>query len=380
MSSSTINLNLILSKFAQGGTFTNVIIDEDLEGSCFNILCCLLHNRDLYFYDNDVAEVFSISKVVNKNSLLDDIKKSDSKIYLKTSGTTGISKIIDQNIKKLLTGVILNNDVSNIVWGFCYSARHISGLYMILQAICSDSTLVDLRNLSKKDVEDRIVNSKVTHISAPSTFFRINLPLNNSVDSVITVSNGGEPLDLTIISNVKRSFPNAKIRNIYASTEFGSLLISNGNTFRIPSRLSDKIIIKNDIILVHHSLVSSSAKIVDGWFITNDRVTWEDDLNFRIVGRITEDIKVLGHLVSIRTVEAAINDIVGVKMSKVTSKPHNIFGNLLSAEVELHNGVLLTKIDIKSSLKLKLKDYEIPSKIEIVEQINLTYSGKLSRT
>lgn len=378
--SELISLDILLEKISIGGSYTNVIIDEDLSQSYFNIFCSIIHGKDIYFYDGDQGVTYTITKEISKDQIPNTFIKSESKIYLQTSGTTGKPKKIEQSVKRLLNGVKITPEVTNICWGFCYSTRHISGLFMILQAIMSDSALVDLRNLSKGEVEDRIRLFKVSHISAPSTFYRMNFPVKEKIDSMISLSNGGEPLNEDVIRNLSVSFPKAKIRNIYASTEFGSLLVAKGDAFKIPDRLLEFVMIKDNVIYVHGSLVSPSAKLEDGWYITNDRIEWIDDVSFRIVGRVTEDVKVLGHLVSLRTVEAAVNDIPQVKIAKVSSKEHKLFGNLLIAEIVFQENAELTKKEVKSILKTKLKDYEVPSKIKFIEQINLTDSGKLGRT
>jgi len=331
--SELISLDILLEKISIGGSYTNVIIDEDLSQSYFNIFCSIIHGKDIYFYDGDQGVTYTITKEISKDQIPNTFIKSESKIYL-----------------------------------------------MILQAIMSDSALVDLRNLSKGEVEDRIRLFKVSHISAPSTFYRMNFPVKEKIDSMISLSNGGEPLNEDVIRNLSVSFPKAKIRNIYASTEFGSLLVAKGDAFKIPDRLLEFVMIKDNVIYVHGSLVSPSAKLEDGWYITNDRIEWIDDVSFRIVGRVTEDVKVLGHLVSLRTVEAAVNDIPQVKIAKVSSKEHKLFGNLLIAEIVFQENAELTKKEVKSILKTKLKDYEVPSKIKFIEQINLTDSGKLGRT
>jgi len=306
--SELISLDILLEKISIGGSYTNVIIDEDLSQSYFNIFCSIIHGKDIYFYDGDQGVTYTITKEISKDQIPNTFIKSESKIYL------------------------------------------------------------------------RIRLFKVSHISAPSTFYRMNFPVKEKIDSMISLSNGGEPLNEDVIRNLSVSFPKAKIRNIYASTEFGSLLVAKGDAFKIPDRLLEFVMIKDNVIYVHGSLVSPSAKLEDGWYITNDRIEWIDDVSFRIVGRVTEDVKVLGHLVSLRTVEAAVNDIPQVKIAKVSSKEHKLFGNLLIAEIVFQENAELTKKEVKSILKTKLKDYEVPSKIKFIEQINLTDSGKLGRT
>jgi acyl-coenzyme A synthetase/AMP-(fatty) acid ligase len=136
--------------------------------------------------------------------------------------------------------------------------------------------------------------------------------------------------------------------------------------------------IEDDILFVHKRLVSTSEILNGDWYSTKDSIEWVTDTTFKIKGRISEDIKVMGHLVSLRKIESLINGYDGVKMCKLIPKVHNVFGNLLICQLLLEDQNLDLK-QLKQSLKSQLRKYEMPSKFIIVDNIEMTASGKIKR-
>lgn len=53
--------------------------------------------------------------------------------------------------------------------------------------------------------------------------------------------------------------------------------------------------------------------------------------------------------------------------------------NVLCADIQLEEGVLLKELDIRCQLKNKLQDFKIPRRIKFVESFALTRTGKLKR-
>jgi len=63
----------------------------------------------------------------------------------------------------------------------------------------------------------------------------------------------------------------------------------------------------------------------------------------------------------------------------VFGKPNSVLGTILCAEFIIDNGNQITGNDIKKYLSNKLQDFKIPRIIKIVEQIEVTRTGKLKR-
>lgn len=372
------SFNDLRDRLNEVSEFDCCITTENLGDSVTSIALALINNIDVHFY-GETKVVKNRVQISDQSSLFERLMDSKSKLFFQTSGTTGTPKSVVKDFDHIIRGVRISPELLNSSWGFCYSTRHISGLYIILQAILTNSKLIDLRNLSSKDLGKQIEEARITNISAPATFYKLNFPLETPISSVLKVTNGGEPLDEVVIRNIKKTFPNASIRNVYASTEFGSLLISKSNQFKIPDRLLGKVKIEDETIWVHKSLLSKFKGSNEEWYNTKDKVKMITETSFEIIGRSSEDVKVLGHLVSLRKVEKKIGSLPGISLVKVTALPHNVFGNLLSCEVVLKKPESISKPEIKFFIKNELRDYERPLKLQIVEKINITTSGKIQR-
>ena len=58
--------------------------------------------------------------------------------------------------------------------------------------------------------------------------------------------------------------------------------------------------------------------------------------------------------------EVVINAIDGIRQSLVYGKSNSVLGNVLCADIQLEEGVLLKELDIRCQLKNKLQDFKIP--------------------
>lgn len=67
-----------------------------------------------------------------------------------------------------------------------------------------------------------------------------------------------------------------------------------------------------------------------------------------------------------------INAIDGIRQSLVYGKSNSVLGNVLCADIQLEEGVLLKELDIRCQLKNKLQDFKIPRRIKFVESFALT--------
>ena len=260
-----------------------------------------------------------------------------------------------------------------------------AGLQVFFQSFMNEDTLVNVFNKSRAEVYDLIVKYKITHISATPTFYRLLLPFEHSYESIERVTLGGENSDQHLYDSIKKIFPNAKINNVYASTEAGSLFAAKGNAFQIPEKIRDKILIDhNSELLIHKSLLGSSDgfKFDNDYYHSGDLIEWvnKEEGLFRFKSRKNELINVGGYKVNPGEVEDVINSIDGIRQSLVYGKKNSILGNILIAEVQLEDNAKLTELDIRKVLKNQIQDFKIPRKINFVAEFSLTRTGKLKRT
>ncbi|MCX6232320.1 MAG: fatty acid--CoA ligase family protein [Bacteroidetes bacterium] len=318
--------------------------------------------------------------IQSKTHLIDRIKKSSTewKITLFTSGTTGIPKKVSHRFESITRFV--KTTTSENIWGFAYNPTHFAGLQVFFQAILNGNTIVRLFDLEKEQIINEIQNYSITHISATPSFFRLLLPLNKNYGTVKRITSGGEKFDKKTIQQLKPFFPNAKITNIYASTEAGSLFASEGDIFTLKPEVEKWVKIVNGELFIHHHLMGESASNAEEWYASGDLVAITDTnpLQFRFVSRKNEMINSGGYKVNPVEVEEVIRGLKGITDVRVYGKPNAVLGNIICCEVQKNNPQL-DETTIRMYLQTKLQEFKIPRMIYFVDGIQTTRSGKIKR-
>lgn len=372
---------------------------QDIFAYFENLIKAIVTNSALVLLDSDLnfSEVTGVDKsMVNVATKLPDyyfdniddviaaLQNSISEITIFTSGTTGQPKQVVHSIATLTRSVRLGDKYKEQIWAYAYNPTHMAGLQVFFQAFENQNTLVNVFNMQRNDVYQKIMDYQITHISATPTFYRLLLPFEQSYKSVQRVTLGGEKSDNHLYENIRKIFPEAKINNVYASTEAGSLFAAKGDCFQISKNIREKFTVVEDELLIHKSLLGKSESFnFDGdYYHSGDLIEWvnQEEGTFRFKSRKNELINIGGYKVNPGEVEDAINAIEQVRQSFVYGKVNSILGNVLVAEVQLEDGAIITDLDIRKMLREQLQDFKIPRKIKFVEAFSLTRTGKLKRS
>lgn len=318
-------------------------------------------------------------KISNYTELISNIKETNSAIRLTTSGTTGEPKIVNHTFESITTNIKISNNRKNDVWGFAYNPTKMAGYQVLFQALLNENTLVNLFKCDYKEITNRIVKYKITHISATPTFYKLLTSEEVLYPLVTQISFGGEGSDLNTQIKIKSKFPNAKVKNIYASTEVSSLFATNGDLFKIPLKYKNLVRIDSGKLLVHKNLVGKSESIVlnEDWYDTGDLIEAIDCDTFKIIGRTDSLINVGGYKINLNFVESKISTLDYVNICKVYYKSNSLLGNIIICDLVLKSDIKI--FDIKKDMKNILNEYEIPTKINIVTEIEINENGKIAR-
>lgn len=350
-----------------------------------------LLDADLNANEIDGVDETLVNKAVSIDApqlaTMDDVvaalQQSPSLITIFTSGTTGQPKKVIHHISSLTRQVRLGDRYHGQVWAYAYNPTHMAGLQVFFQAFENLNTLVNVFGAPRAVVYDLIGRLGITHISATPTFYRLLLPVENSYNTVVRVTLGGEKSDTKLYDAIHEIFPEAKINNVYASTEAGSLFAARGDAFLIPEGIRDKFKVVDDELLIHRSLLGESDSFTfDGdYYHSGDLIEWLDQEKglFRFKSRKNELINVGGYKVNPEEVENEILAISGVKEALVYGKRNSILGNVLCADVVLEPAVILTEVDIKRTMAKQMQDFKIPRRIKFVDHLELTRTGKKKR-
>lgn len=365
-----------------------------------NLILALSEDKPLILIDSDITdkelEAMGLNNVnqstktetlqlENSEELINKVLYSKSEITIFTSGTTGQPKKVVHSIGTLTRSVRKADKYKGQNWLFAYNPTHMAGLQVFFQAFSNENTLINVFNKNRTFIFNAIEKYNATHISATPTFYRLLLPADREFNSVQRVTLGGEKSSSELYTNIQKLFPNAKLNNIYASTEAGSLFAAKGENFQIPESIKDKIIISEENeLLIHKSLLGKSDSFTYSgeYYNTNDIVEWVDKEKglFRFISRKNELINVGGYKVNPNEVEETMYQIPEIEQVVVYGKSNSVLGNILCADICLHKGAALTELQIRQYLTGKLQDFKIPRRVKFVDSFKLTRTGKIKRS
>lgn len=361
------------------------------------LVSAMIHEKEVYLLDADFSDYeikeMGIDIVTNADIFLDlrnfsslneiilSIKNLNWKLWLFTSGTTGLPKKVCHTFTTLGRNVRSNKHHSEDIWAFAYNMAHMAGIQVLLQALINHNEIVYVFESSPKETIIDLQKYHCTHISATPTFYRNIIPyLKSGIFSLKSITIGGEGYDENLIKLLLKYIPKAKINNIYASTETGSLLNSSGKYFFIPDKFKNLIRISpQNELLVHRSLLGN-FKLDNEWYNTHDIVNENNGALF-FVSRQNDLINVGGYKVNPLEVEDLIEKIDGVLDCVVKGKSNSVLGNILIANVVLDKNINEKKIkhEIIIGLRDKLQSFKIPRIIQVVDSIARTRTGKKVR-
>ncbi|MFN2356776.1 MAG: AMP-binding protein [Desulfotignum sp.] len=126
----------------------------------------------------------------------------------------------------------------------------------------------------------------------------------------------------------------------------------------------------------------TASAFIPGWYLTGDRAYVDEDGYFWFVGRSDDVILTSGYRIGPFEVESALIEHPAVAESAVVSSPDDTRGEVVKAFVILAPGYKpsddLVK-EIQNHVKKTTAPYKYPRKIEFVDELPKTISGKIRR-
>ena len=123
-------------------------------------------------------------------------------------------------------------------------------------------------------------------------------------------------------------------------------------------------------------------KFVNGWYLSGDRASIDNEGYFWFIGRDDDVINTGGHLVSPFEVESALLEHPAVGESAVVAKPDEINMEVVKAFITLKLGFIASpdlELEIMNFIRKKLSPIAMPQEIEFVVTLPKTRSGKIMR-
>jgi len=334
------------------------------------------------------------SPSVNLEAWRDLFLRSSSQILLETSGSSGTPKQVWHSMTTLTRGMRLMERHRSAVWGWTYPVDHLAGMQVLFQALLNANPLVHLYRAPGSEIHRAIDSFSISHLSCTPTFLRMLLAEAHVHPSLYRLTSGGERLDARSLASVTRMFPNARLTNIYASTEVGALLISHDDGFVIPDGLTGKLRIVDGELWLHESLkvdhrsrpeeasAALGSEKVDAFWPTGDQVEILSDspLKIRFLSRCHEGFNVAGYRVDPVRLESIARSHPSVADARFYGVPNSVTEHLVACDLVASEGSQpLDLAHWQSWLRPQVARHEVPRIVRWVSTIDTTDSGKVRR-
>ncbi|ABE56384.1 Acyl-CoA synthetases (AMP-forming)/AMP-acid ligases II-like protein [Shewanella denitrificans OS217] len=320
------------------------------------------------------AQAYGIPVIFNRTS--QDIELSElpegCAVGILTSGTTGAPKLVYHQLEALLPKNTKVSDAKTC-WLLCYHPMSYAGLQVILQAIVANDTLVVDVDASLQKKSQLAIELNVTAISATPSFMRtLLMAWHQRQPELRLISLGGEIAEQSTLDTLKRQFPRASIRHIYATTETGVIFSVKDGLAGFPFEWCNTVVngwlLKIDDTL---KLIKGNVEIDTGDCIqsTSSRVIFS--------GRADNVVNIGGVKVNLELLEQQIIAFDIILDARVYVKANPITGFLTCVEI-------CTEDEEKARRVLRaffsgLAPASRPRVITFSKQIALNLSGKKQR-
>jgi len=282
-------------------------------------------------------------------------------IMIRTTGTTGLPKAARHDWRVLEKTVASVRPMPHQRWLLAYGPHQFAGIQVLLHVMASRATLVAPFPRQPKDGLRALLDDGVTCVSATPTFWRFLLAEARSRKTTLPaleqITLGGEASPGDLLEDIRATFPTAKVSQVYATTELGSItsvrdgmpgiavdsLFSESNPTSSVRVTDGELWVRAGAGMLGYAgdeggAAAPAPTAPDDWRPTGDLVEIVDDrVLFR--GRKSEVINVGGVKVHPLPVEDRIASLESVALARVFGRPNPLTGAIVAAEIVPVGGV-----------------------------------------
>lgn len=312
-----------------------------------------------------------------------------------TTGTTGVPRGVRHDWSRVARSVRRVQPAPEQRWLLAYGLHQFAGLQVIAHVMAARATLVATVPRRPREGLAAMRAHGVDHASATPTYWRFLLAElradGGPVPALRQITLGGEAIPAPLLDDLATTFPEVRMSQVYAASEFGS----SGSMRDGRSGLSVDVLDRGDDADVAMKIVDGELWVrsrvgmlgyygdppvdPDAWRPTGDLVEIVGDrIHFR--GRSSEIINVGGSKVHPLPIEERVCAVDGVDMARVFGRPNAMTGSIVAVEVVAAGGANTEAI--ADGIRAACADLPGPARprsIRFVETIALAGNNKIVR-
>lgn len=283
-------------------------------------------------------------------------------LMIRTTGTTGLPKAARHDWSVLARTANNAKPRPEQRWLLAYGPHQFAGIQVLQHVVSIGATLVAPFPRQPRDGLEALLAGDVTCVSATPTYWRFLLAEARSrratLPALSQITLGGEASSPDLLADIQAAFPTARISQVYASTEFGSIasvrdgrpglsaasLWSDTNPDGLLRVIDGELWVRAGTGMLGYA--GDAAEPADT-ATTDDETEWkptgdlvdlvEDRVVFR--GRTSEVINVGGVKVHPLPVEDRITPLPAVAMARVFGRPNRLTGAIVAVEIVPEGGL-----------------------------------------
>lgn len=309
-------------------------------------------------------------------------------LMIRTTGTTGLPKAARHDWRVLARRTESATPRPEQRWLLAYGPQQFAGIQVLLHVLATHGTLVAPFPRQPRDGLAALLADRVTCVSATPTYWRFLLAeargTRAELPPLTQVTLGGEASPPDLLAELQRAFPTARISQVYASTEFGSIAsVRDGRPGLSTASLwsaenpdaqlrvkDDELQVRAGTGMIGYAGDTEDAPQPDddGWVSTGDLVeVVEDRVLFR--GRQSDVINVGGVKVHPLPVEERVATVPGVRIARAYGRANALVGAVVAIDVVPDGEV--DERELKASIRAACADLPRPwqpRSIQVVEE------------
>lgn len=339
-----------------------------------------------------------------------------SLMHLHTSGASGKPKTVVYSHRSFLDqigtcvgGLEFYEDMVFLSMSQMFHSA-VSGIY---SCIAAGATAVVFRKYDPQAYLQAVSDEHITRLSAIPTVLQSLLRQPNldefDLSAVKTVGYSAAPVSPALIDEAVSKF-NCGLMQSYGMTEMGSIVtilkpedhlrdnykhlytvgkplqgvqvrIVDDNGDDCPVKISGQIVLKGPGMMVeYYKQPEKTAEVLrNGWYYSDDLGYLDEEGFLTLCGRKSDLIITGGENVFSKEVENVLAARSDIKESCVFGTPDELWGEVVTACVELEEGCQLSPQEIHDYCHEKIAGYKVPKKIVIVQSLPCNAVGKLDK-